>query len=88
MFVRIFCGINLRDKVLLGRYRARDWQVVRRDKIHIHRIVEEALVKALRQDVLLRITVAAKQLRIKLEVVLRKPLGEVLNTCIGKMAEP
>jgi hypothetical protein len=48
VFVRILCGIDLRDEVLLGRYWARDWQVVRRDKIHIHRIIEEALVKALR----------------------------------------
>jgi hypothetical protein len=36
----------------------------------------------------LRITVAAEQLRIKLEVILRKPLGEVFDTGIGKMAEP
>lgn len=84
--VLILGGIDLSNKVLLGHNRARDRQVVGRDEVHIQRVVEKAVVKTL-QHMVLRVAVSAEQLGVELEVVLRKPLCEVFDARIGKMAK-
>jgi uncharacterized protein (DUF2126 family) len=77
----------LSNEILLGRRWARDGQVIWRNEVHIQRVIEEAVVKTARQDVLLRVAVTAKELGVELEVILRKPLTEVVEAGICEMAE-
>ena len=80
-------GVDLSDEILLGRRGARDGQVVGRDKVDVQRVVEETVIEALRQHVVLRVAGSAEQLGIELEIVLGKPLRKVIDARNSEMAE-
>lgn len=75
--VLILCGINLRHEIGLMWHRA--GCKVRRRKVNVKGIVEEAIVKTISKDVALRLSIASKQLRVELEVICRRQETHVVH---------